>query len=93
MQGTASLTLTGTASVGRFGAAAAGAGDVDADGYADLVIGAAGADGDRGAAYLYRGAAGYAAKDEGCGCAAGPRAGAGWIAGLAALALLRRRRR
>ena len=39
MQSTASLTLTGTASVGRFGAAAAGAGDVDADGYADLVIG------------------------------------------------------
>ncbi|NOT32946.1 MAG: T9SS type A sorting domain-containing protein [Candidatus Eisenbacteria bacterium] len=51
--------LVGDESGARFGAALAPAGDVNADGYADLLVGApnhdSGGDPDRGAAYLYPG--------------------------------------
>ena len=43
---------------GSFGVSVAGAGDVDADGYADLVVGAPGAAVNFGRAYVYRGGAG-----------------------------------
>jgi hypothetical protein len=56
---TPSRVWMGAAPGGRFGAAVAGAGDVDVDGYADLLVGAPGFDGgesDEGAAFLFRGA-------------------------------------
>ena len=46
------------ASYQYFGAGAGAAGDVDADGFDDLLIGASGDDDNRGAAYFYRGSAG-----------------------------------
>lgn len=50
-------TLTAPASGGRFGWAVAAAGDVDRDGFGDVVIGAYQHDGGAGRAYLYRGSA------------------------------------
>jgi hypothetical protein len=52
------LTLDGTSGGMAFGAAVAGAGDINADGFADFLVGAPGADdggSDAGAVFLYRG--------------------------------------
>ena len=55
---TAASTLTGTATWGHFGWSVASAGDVDNDGFADIVVGAYGAIyGVVGSAFVYRGAA------------------------------------
>ena len=54
----ADLTLTGEAAGDRFGYAVAGAGDLDGDGYDDLIVGATGADTDStdtGRAYVFLG--------------------------------------
>lgn len=58
---TAPLVLAGFAPGDRFGASIASAGDLDADGFADLIIGAPGFDGtftDGGRAEIYRGSSG-----------------------------------
>jgi CSLREA domain-containing protein len=56
------LTLTGENSTDRFGNSVAGAGDVNGDGYADAIVGAADYAGGQGRAYLYHGSgAGLAA--------------------------------
>jgi hypothetical protein len=57
---TPAFTLSGQTSGDDFGFSVAGAGDVDGDGYADLVVGAYGTPGgdDRGAAYVYLGGGG-----------------------------------
>ncbi len=47
-----STSLTGSVAAGRFGAAVAGAGDVDGDGYADVIVGSSAGS---GAAAVYRG--------------------------------------
>jgi len=54
---TASLSLTGEGSTSWFGYAVDGAGDVDGDGYDDLVVGAWEYGSGRGRVYLYRGSA------------------------------------
>jgi cysteine-rich repeat protein len=59
-EGTADFLLTGEAAGDTFGASVAGAGDVNADGFADLVVGAphaSGAAADGGRLYLFLGAA------------------------------------
>jgi hypothetical protein len=50
-----SATLTGTSAGDAFGTALASAGDVDGDGFTDLVVGAPGALGGAGAAYVFHG--------------------------------------
>jgi hypothetical protein len=50
-------TLNGDAVTSDFGAAVAGAGDVDGDGHDDVVIGAPTYDGNRGRVYVYTGSA------------------------------------
>ena len=77
----ADLTLDGPAPGAAFGRAAAGAGDVDADGFADFLVGAPGTDGvgvDAGAAYLFRGGSTLAstAALDWSGTAAGEELGA-----------------
>jgi len=52
---TADTTLSGPASSSYFGWATAGAGDVDGDGYDDVVVGAYGVSSSTGAAYVYLG--------------------------------------
>ena len=54
----ADWTALGEATSDRFGASVATAGDVDSDGYGDLVVGAYGHDDSRGKAYVYYGSAG-----------------------------------
>ncbi len=55
---TADLTLTGEATNSYFGISVSGAGDVNADGYGDLVVGAQGYGGSKGRAYVYYGGPG-----------------------------------
>ena len=52
--------MTGEASSNDFGHSVSGAGDVNGDGYDDVIVGAYGYDGDVGKAYLF---AGYADAD------------------------------
>ncbi|MBK7756632.1 MAG: FG-GAP repeat protein [Deltaproteobacteria bacterium] len=54
---TAATTLTGTTSNGEFGWSVDGAGDVNGDGYNDLVVGADNLSSGNGAAYVYYGGA------------------------------------
>ncbi len=54
----ASWTAVGEAAEGQFGISVATAGDVNGDGYSDVVVGADGNTGDRGKAYLYFGGGG-----------------------------------
>ena len=58
LSATPATTLTGEASSNYFGYSAAGAGDVNRDGYADVVIGAYGYSGFPGRAYVFLGSAG-----------------------------------
>lgn len=53
--GTDSIVINGIASGDRSGIAVSGVGDVDADGSSDVIIGASGANGDRGASYVLLG--------------------------------------
>jgi hypothetical protein len=48
-------TFLGEASMDYFGCSVAGAGDVNNDGYDDIIVGAMGYDGNRGKAYVYSG--------------------------------------
>jgi hypothetical protein len=52
------FTATGEVTDNYFGRLVATAGDVDGDGYADVIVGAHGYDSGRGRAYVYRGGAG-----------------------------------
>ncbi len=54
---TASTTLTGPSAASYFGYAVASAGDVNADGFEDVIVGAYGASTRRGRAYVYHGSA------------------------------------
>ncbi len=54
---TPATSLTGRDAAGWFGISAASAGDVNGDGYADIVVGAARANSNTGAAYVYLGSA------------------------------------
>jgi hypothetical protein len=54
----ADLTLTGEAAGHYFGTSVGTAGDVNGDGYADVIVGANGYDGGRGRAYVYHGGPG-----------------------------------
>ncbi len=60
---TAAWTEAGENSGDKFGISAAGAGDVNADGYADVLVGAYGYDYERGKVYLYLGSAGGLASE------------------------------
>jgi hypothetical protein len=55
---TPALTLTGETSSDRFGCSIASAGDVNGDGYADLVVGAYGRLDNTGRVYVYHGSSG-----------------------------------
>jgi hypothetical protein len=57
MDNTADVTISGAADNDRLGGAVSGAGDVNGDGYADVIVGAWGAAGgtNRGQAYIYYG--------------------------------------
>jgi hypothetical protein len=57
MDGAADVFFDGNAQSDIFGASVSGAGDVNGDGYGDIVIGAPGVDSKRGAAYVYCGGA------------------------------------
>jgi hypothetical protein len=50
-------TLSGPSSTSSFGSAVAGAGDVDFDGYDDVMVGASGANSNHGGVYVYPGSA------------------------------------
>jgi hypothetical protein len=81
----AAWTAPGAQSGDRFGQAVAGAGDVDGDGYADLLVGASQASNEyerEGAAYLYRGSAG-GLKTAASWLAYGGKVGTGWGMALA----------
>jgi hypothetical protein len=58
LSATPTLTLTGEVTGNYFGGSVASAGDLNGDGYADLVVGAWGYSGNRGRAYVYHGSAG-----------------------------------
>jgi hypothetical protein len=55
MQAVPHRILEGAATANLFGQSVASAGDADGDGYADVIVGAPGYNGNRGRAYLYRG--------------------------------------
>jgi hypothetical protein len=57
VSGTATTMISGLDASGEFGKRVASAGDVDGDGYSDLVIGAPGANGRTGRAFVYAGGA------------------------------------
>jgi hypothetical protein len=57
MDGTADLTLTRAAAGDNFGNCVAGAGDVNGDGYSDVIVGARGTGGGAGSAFVYYGGA------------------------------------
>jgi hypothetical protein len=57
LSATHSFTATGEATNSGFGYSAATAGDVNGDGYADIIIGAPGYNNNTGRAYIYLGAA------------------------------------
>ena len=52
---TAQWMAEGDQANARFGASVAGAGDVDGDGYRDIIVGAPGLNNDQGAAFVYKG--------------------------------------
>jgi FG-GAP repeat len=54
---TPSITFQGPTANGEFGISVAGAGDVNRDGFADVIVGASGVNNSDGAAYLYLGSA------------------------------------
>ena len=54
---TPSITFQGPTANGDFGISVAGAGDVNRDGFADVIVGASGVNNSDGAAYLYLGSA------------------------------------
>ena len=53
---TAAFTFKGTSTADIFGASVAGAGDINGDGFADIIVGSLGGEGS-GAAYVYHGSA------------------------------------
>ncbi|MDP2309080.1 MAG: FG-GAP-like repeat-containing protein [Pseudomonadota bacterium] len=55
LSSTAATTLTGDGAGSQFGGAVSGAGDVDDDGYDDVIVGAIGYDSYRGGAFVYLG--------------------------------------
>ena len=55
--GTATTTVTGAAPGDVLGASVSTAGDVDGDGYDDVIVGATGVDSNNGAAYIFLGSA------------------------------------
>jgi MYXO-CTERM domain-containing protein len=57
LSATAALQLSGTAALQRYGASVAGAGDVDGDGYDDVIIGAWGTSAYTGQAQVFHGSA------------------------------------
>jgi hypothetical protein len=57
LDATPSFVLEGDGSLGNFGVSVASAGDIDADGYADVVVGADLANARAGRAYVFRGGA------------------------------------
>ncbi len=57
MNNTADIRMTGEATNNSFGSSVSSAGDVNGDGYSDLISGAPGYSSDRGRAYIYLGSA------------------------------------
>jgi hypothetical protein len=57
LEATPAVTLDGDRSLSNFGVSVASAGDIDADGFADVIVGADLANDRVGRAYLYRGSA------------------------------------
>lgn len=55
LSATAAWTFVGAGADERFGSAVAGAGDIDGDGYHDVLVGAPGFDSGRGRVYFFRG--------------------------------------
>ncbi len=55
MRGTSKWDDTGSEAAGLFGYSVSTAGDVNGDGFSDIIVGAPGIDGDTGAAYVYHG--------------------------------------
>ncbi|CAN5579083.1 hypothetical protein BH10BAC5_BH10BAC5_20270 [soil metagenome] len=55
LNSTPAATITGEATSNNFGNSVSGAGDVNGDGYSDIVVGAVGYSSSKGRAYLYRG--------------------------------------
>jgi len=57
MNNVADLTMTGEAASNYFGTSVSGAGDVNADGYSDVIVGATGFSSNTGRAYIFLGSA------------------------------------
>jgi hypothetical protein len=67
MDGTADVTLTGETTSNYFGYSVASAGDVNGDGYNDVIVGADGYSTNTGRAYIFYGGASMTSKDLGAG--------------------------